>query len=365
MLKSVSLIYGYKTNNKIWIWASIFLTILTPYSLVLSYPILLWKSKYYSIENIYAQLIAFSIPFINNESILYFESGPKAFVILNALILFSAGFEKLESELWRSGNAVKGFVSLPYLVKPFAYPKIKKLSKIGKLILPLEILFIFSLTTVYSSQIFFIGMIMFGLTLFTIFDISYIGQLIVISMIGCLIIWPNYYITNFNLSSENLIIFSILSIILINLLYPSELLGKFLKIFTGIYTPVKVFTETHLTGIFSYKFKNKEKEILMAFDSNGMFHKSQLFTSRYKQSAMYKVTDYCLGKNNEDDIIDLAFQAAKGETVILCVKPYDSQKGYEFYKNNKWHEILEIRFNKEPKIIHLETPPKIKSFRRV
>ena len=82
---------------------------------------------------------------MNKESIFYFDGGAKAFVIMNALLLFSAGVEKLDSKLWRSGNGAKVFLSLPYLIKPFAYPKILKISKMANIIVPLEFLFILSL----------------------------------------------------------------------------------------------------------------------------------------------------------------------------------------------------------------------------
>ena len=366
MIKSVNLLYGYKTKMNFWILFSMLLLIITPYSLAITYPALLWKSKYYSIENIYAQSIAFFCLFMNKESIFYFDGGAKAFVIMNALLLFSAGVEKLDSKLWRSGNGAKVFLSLPYLIKPFAYPKILKISKMANIIVPLEFLFILSLFSNVSSTIFIIGIVGFGITLFTLLDISFIGQLLIISMIGCLIVWPKFNFSNFDFSIENIIVFSILSLSLINLIYPFKIIKNIMKISTGAVSPIKVFTELHQTGLFTYKFRKRGEDILMAFDENGLFHKSQLFTSRYKQSAMYKITDYCLGRKNEDEIADLAYQAAKGETVILCVKPYDSDKGYEYYKNGEWHEIVQISFDDDSyKIRRLNNPPEIKTFREI
>ena len=139
MMKSANLLYGYKNKMNFWIIISILLLIITPYSLAITYPALMWKSKYYSIENIYAQYLAFFLIFIDKESMFYFDGGAKAFVIMNALLLFSAGSEKLESKLWRSGNGAKGFLSLPYLIKPFFYPRILKISKVANLIILQEI----------------------------------------------------------------------------------------------------------------------------------------------------------------------------------------------------------------------------------
>ncbi|MBU78917.1 MAG: hypothetical protein CMD29_02190 [Flavobacteriales bacterium] len=366
MMKSANLLYGYKNKMNFWVIISILLLIIAPYSLAITYPALMWKSKYYSIENIYAQSLAFFFLFINEESMFYFDGGAKAFVIMNALLLFSAGFEKLDSKIWRSGNAAKGFLSLPYLIKPFFYPGILKISKVANLIVPLEFLFLLALLSNVSSTIFMIGIIAFGITLFTILDISFIGQLLIISMLGCFIIWPKYNFSDFDFSIENIAVFSILSLSLINLTYPNKILLNIMKISTGAVSPIKVFTELHQTGLFTYKFKKRGEDILMAFDENGLFHKSQLFTSRYNQSAMYKITDYCLGKKNEDEIADLAYQAAKGETVILCVKPYDSDKGYKHYKNSKWHNIAEISFDNDTyKIIKLKNPPEIKTLREI
>ena len=69
--KSSAIIYGFKNNFNKLILISIIFLILSPYSLIISYPLLMWKSKYYSIENIYSQSIAFSLPFISQESFLF------------------------------------------------------------------------------------------------------------------------------------------------------------------------------------------------------------------------------------------------------------------------------------------------------
>ena len=172
--KSSAIVYGFKNNFNKLILISIIFLIITPYSLIISYPLLMWKSKYYSIENIYSQSIAFSLPFIGQESFFYFEGGPKFFVLLNAIFLYSAGFEKLNSKLWLSGKAVEKFFSLPYLIKPFAFPKIKILSKVGNIIIVLELFLIFTLFSQNLSFIFFMGLILFGVSLFTFLDISYI-----------------------------------------------------------------------------------------------------------------------------------------------------------------------------------------------
>ena len=205
---------------------------------------------------------------------------------------------------------------------------------------------------------------MFGVSLFTVFDISYIGQLLVFSMILSSIIWENYSFDQFNFKIENIITFSILTLTIVNLFYPTKFLSKLMKFTTGGVTSVKVFTESHITGLFVYKFKKNGKNIYMAFNKHGLFHKSQLFTSRYKQAAMYKVTDYCLGKKNEEDIIDLAYLSGKGKTVILGVKKFNPSKSYQFFKYDKWYDILEISFNKDTyRIKNLSTPPKIDSLR--
>ena len=103
----------------------------------------------------------------------------------------------------------------------------------------------------------------------------------------------------------------------------------------------------------------------MAFDKDGLFHKSQIFTSRYKQSAIYRVTGYCRGLDFDDNIADLAYQAGGGDTVILCVKPFDADKGYDYYKKSKWYEIAEISFGDTYNIKKLGEPPKLKTFRDI
>ena len=359
------LIFGFESKMRIIILISVFFTILSPYTLFVTYPLLLLKSKYYSIENIYGQSIAFFLPFMHTESFFHIEGAAKAFVLINGVFLYSAGYEKLISPLWQKGKAVEGFLSLPYLIKPWAFLTIKKFSFLGNFIVLFEFLFIFSLFTPTTSIIFQIFILGFGISLFTILDISYIGQLLVTSMIGCLLIWTSHEMDIVDWSINNIVVFLIVSFSLINCFYPTKLLSNIMKLTTGAVTSIKVFTEVHLTGVYTYKFKKNGEDILMAFDKDGLFHKSQLFTSRYKQSAMYKITDYCLGAKNERDIADIAFQAARGDTVTLCVKPYDALESYEEYKNSSWHEITELSFDDSFIIRKLNRPPYVKTFRKI
>ena len=362
MRKSIHMIYGYGNKMDKWIIGAMFLCVVSPYTLIITYPLLFIKSKYYSIENVYAQSIVFFLPFIDPHSLLHIQGAAKAFVLVNGAFMLSAGFEKLKSPLWLSGKAVEGFFSLPHLIKPWAYPNILVLSKLGNFIVVLEFFFLFALFTQTGTEIFILGLIGFGISLFTVFDISYIGQLLVASMIGSWIIWSNHSFGFADFSISNLLVFLIVTVSMINIFYPTRILSGIMKITTGAIGPFTVFIERHQTGLCTYKFKKDGKDILMAFNEKGLFDKSQIFTSRYKQAAMYKVTAYCRGLDVDDSIADLAYQAGEGETVVLCVKPYDSDKGYHYYKNSKWHEIAEISFNDTYNIRKLSNPPEIKEF---
>jgi len=365
MRKSIHIIYGYRNSMDKWLVGAMFLTAVSPYTLFITYPLLLINSKYYSIENIYAQSIVFFLPFMDPHSFLHIEGAAKAFVLVNASLLFSAGYEKLESPIWLRGDAVKGFLSLPHLIKPWAYPNLLKLSKPGNFIVVLEFFFMFVLFTETGTGIFILCLIVFGISLFTVFDISYIGQLLVLSMIGCFIIWSNHTLNSADWSWSNISVFLIVTASLINLFYPTKILSRVMQLTTGAITSVKVFTERHQTNLCIYKFKKDGKDILMAFDKDGLFHKSQIFTSRYKQSAIYRVTGYCRGLDFDDTIADLAYQAGGGDTVILCVKPFDADKGYDYYKKSKWYEIAEISFGDTYNIKKLGEPPKLKTFRDI
>ena len=363
--QSIHVVYGYKNNMDKWVVLAMLLVIVSPYTLALTYPALMYKSKHYSIENMYGQCISFFLPFIDPSSIFHIDGAGKAFVLINAAMMYSAGYEKLRSKMWRSGKAIRGFVSLPHLIKPCFYPRILKISFLCSPILLLEFLFPFSLLTNVTLFLFIFGLCVFSISLFTVFDISYIGQLLLACMICCWFIWSNHFICLFDFSLTNLFVFLLACISMINLFYPTKFISLVMKLTTGSITSIKVFTEIHQTGIFSYKFQKDGKDILMAFDKDGLFHKSQIFASRYKQAAMYKVTDYCLGKKNYSDIADLAYQASNGDTVTLLVKPYESKKGYNYYKNYAWEKITEISFGKTYNLKQLKAPSKIETFRKV
>lgn len=364
-------------------------TIYAALFLYISNTFLVIQSKYYSIEDIYFQNTLFHLSLLNLA--LYFmpnalNLAALSFFIGNGIIMFSAGYEKLKSELWRKGNGAISFLGLPHLVrKQFHFiskeTRIKPLLVIlGYLIVFSESTFIFSVTYHYWYYFNLLVLIGFSISLFIIVDISFIGQVLALNLIFCLLVFSTgEQVVEVDLAlSSFLFIIHLLGVVTV-IYYPFALklnLQKVQKVFTGINSPIGVFNERHQFGFYTYRILNAEgKEVLNAFCELGYPSKYQFWYPRMFQSLMYPVTDFCLSitkygvpnqikKNQIIDALYCAYvsQKNKDDTFTLLVKKYDEGDSITSYTSERWVTICKANFyNGKIDIFQLlENPPQIK-----
>ena len=379
--------------------------------LFLTFVLTFRKAKYYSIEEIYFQNTLFHLPFLGlgsayaldtyfgMTSILESSYLLNSFLISNAIIMLSAGFEKFSSPLWISGAAAQNFLGLPHLVKKM-FHFIHQINNrpfwffMTYLVMSSEFLLLFSVSHPVFFVIVSVVLIGFSANLFTILDISFIGQILCLNLLFFLVIvlfqWNDYpsiiNISDFkiNLATGFALVINLLSLIVIFFFKKVPLLSKLQRHLTGILCPIGVFSEIHQFGFYTfrlfYKNENTLTPVLETFDKNGFPAKYQFHYPRYFQGGMYPVTDYCLslakhGKKTEhrrEDVIDLMYcalasiQKTNGK-IVLAVKKFDKGDSIQTYQSQSWTNIAECNFdNTTPDFLVINLPPKVKvSFRNI
>jgi hypothetical protein len=388
---------------KIILCCNIILGVFTDYSALLLFiccVVFFFKSRYYSIEDIYFQNVLFHLPFLAAGSFYSIDSSLNihpvfakstlfdSFFISNGLIMLSAGYEKFKSNLWMQGKGALSFMSLPHLVKPgfhFLHKKFRGLLVIsGYIVMSAEFLL---LPAAYHERFLLIVLLilmLFSISLFVVVDISFIGQVMVLIyalFIAVLLCdWQSFHYSE---GVINWVVFAINLITLIITIYYKSIqkykiyiIQKFL---TGVNSPIAVFNEKHLFGFYTYKVElvsddNKRVQLIPAFSEKGFPSKFQFFYPRYFQAAMYPVTDYCLGlikygkesKFKYSQIIDLMFCGLKSVkveegTIIMSVKKFDQDDTIELYENQDWTELAECQFvDNQLHFQLLNSPPVLK-----
>jgi hypothetical protein len=338
------------------------------------------KSRYYSIEDIYIQNVAFHMPFIGLGASYSVDSWSgcdpliqnvymlNSFFLSNALIMLSAGYEKIKSPLWREGKGTSSFMNLPHLVKEnfhflsSRFPGI--MIVLGYLVMGAEFILLFS--SVHSIALFLILFVLIGFSccLFILVDISFIGQILLLNLLVIfLLVWPGYPLGFLNLTVPKLIWDPFLIVaLMVNFITTTVLLyysfsvrlklAGIQKYLTGINSPIGVFNEKHQTGFYTYRLLVEGLSTMEAFNSNGFPGEYQTLFPRYFQAAMYPVTDFCLGLNKfggdsivkKDQIIDLLYagllvKGKKEGAVVLSVKKFDINDTIHSYKETEWTNI--------------------------
>jgi hypothetical protein len=370
-----------------------------------------FKSKYYSIEDIYIQNILFHLPFMASGLVLSFDQylgiSPvfssatmfNSFFLSNSLIMLSAGYEKFKSKLWLEGKGALTFLQLPHLVKErfhWIHVKFKNiLYPLGYLVMGAEFGMLFFVGIKYIILIPLVILTGFSVSLFVIVDISFIGQvlfLVLALFLGVVVDnWDIY--GSMVLLAPHVDLFSGLALIanigtLVTIFYypfaRTNRIALMQKFLSGINSPIGVFNEKHLFGFYTYRLTRiddgREVMLLEAFDLNGFPGKYQFFYPRFFQGAMYPVTDFCLGvlkygrdsTFKRDQIIDLCYagllsQRQTNGEVNLFVKKFDFNDTIGSYRLQTWHKIAECSFeDKRSNFKLINIPPKIeKTFRQV
>ena len=149
------------------------------------------------------------------------------------------------------------------------------------------------------------------------------------------------------------------------------------RFLTGIICPIGVFNERHLSGFYIYKLRIEDKDLDLegAFSDEGFPGRLQKWYPRFFQSAMYFVTDFCLGilkfgfksELHKQRIVDLLYSAldqkklSQGK-VSLSVKGFNLEDTFLSFSKKKWEKIVICNF-KTPtryKFEVIKTPERLK-----
>ena len=280
------------------------------------------NSSIFTIEDAYFSFSSTIVFFIaaSDGSLINSEYQIKflnLFIIGISVMLFSGGYEKVNSELWQKNRGVQAYIFLPYISRQFSFKFMKKLPSnlfkfFNQTIVLGQLLIFFSLPFPILRELFFFEEIIFSLGLWVITELSFIGQIFTILFtffltISVLVFQENNSdILNLVLSPStfnvyDFIIISIFLFCLIRIFFDTEnkILFTINKLFFN-FLRFGVFTERHIfSSIYFYRgnrFINKEMNI---FDEKFCYTKYNIFSPRYLQSFQYKVTDLLNKKNKK------------------------------------------------------------------
>lgn len=283
------------------------------------------NSSIFTIEDAYfsfSSTIIFFIAISDGEiiDVQYKLKFVNLFVIGLAVMLFSGGYEKINSDLWNKKKGVKAYISLPYISRKFSFKFMKKLPDYFYRIFNQTIVFgqlflFFSLPFPLIRDLFFLEEIIFSLGLWIITELSFIGQIFTIIfvfflLISVLVINQNTNIYNYQLTVDNFVIYDliIVSVFLFCLIKifsdtQNKILFTINKIFFN-FLRFGVFTERHIfSSIYFYKGDKNINEKLNIFDKKFNHTNYNIFSPRYLQSFQYKVSDL-LNKKNKNRFKD-------------------------------------------------------------
>ncbi len=273
--------------------------------------ILSTSNKYYSFDN------ALNLPNIYNLT----EIKSLNFLILSISICLISGFyEKINSNIWKSGNALKIFLNLPQ-IKTVKYGELFSNFISFKSICYLALINQTMLFFLYFDNLrilFYFGELIFSILLITIAPFHFIGETFILIFLFFISIDISatlnkevYEISENSLFNLNAIDF-ILLFILLNSLFsvfykPSKVLGFINRYSLGLY-PFKVYTETHVYGIRVFKIsgfldtKIIFDNIFEVYNDLGFVGKRQKWMPRTIHALTYKITDICEKRlNNCED----------------------------------------------------------------
>ncbi|HEY7773168.1 MAG TPA: hypothetical protein VIC26_08295 [Marinagarivorans sp.] len=406
---ALSLLWGYSARSylqPIWgVWLVVALCglvgvggSLPSYLNLLLFFIVYYRSKYYSIEDIYFQLATFVLIFLPTNSsysidalvgLHFLDFSVKSHVLillvlnlyawLLALMLLSAAVEKALTENWRKGLSFYYFVALPHLVLP-RWHWLRRHKWLCQLASWLTVLGQGTLFIGYFFPVLmpflWLKQIVFGLMLICIVDFSYIGQLFVVQFLLFLLISTGggdasaVLLTQASTSAGLVATVFIVSAFIIMATLRSFLseqslykrwipnaADKVVRIATGS-CPVKVFSDAHLFGLYLYRVVDEQgHNWVPAFNNDGGPGQLQRWHPRYYQGAMYSVTDACLAKRycahfddrRNDRINDLLVvaleRAGRCSKMTLQVKAVNPSKDYEpdvaHWLDGCWTDIYE------------------------
>ena len=285
--------------------------------LFMIYAVVFIFTRLYSIENILIQNALFHLALghlcswscfgLDAHQVSAFQiSALWAFFISLGLIMHSAGWEKAKSAIWQYGQGASAFFAQKHLINPSFAPLISRL--------PIFMAFLMSYAVIiaelallpsllWSPLLTLVVLILggFALSLFTITDLSFIGQnlfcqFVVLAFLNLKI--HTYSDVVISLAEGGKWIFAaslLTTAFAIHFGHASEKFGikKIQHFLSGIAMPIQVFTEVHLKGLMIYRFdvtsKVSDLDVPQVFSEDGTPGKLQRLTPRYFQSCMYLI----------------------------------------------------------------------------
>lgn len=429
--EALPMLWGWQKTSRLkllWkIWYAILIALalglFTPIMAIANFLMIVFifrTSFYYSIEDIYFQIVSFGLVFLNSGAYFSLDqalgfplllpdsialTGLNLLVWVVALSVMSAGFEKSLSPVWQRGLGFYYFVALPHFVRHhFRFIRRHKrlCLNLGYATVVGQLLLLPSLPIPFVRDFFLMEQLIFGVLLFVIVDLSFIPQIYTLqfSLFLVLDIIASISPTStgaFPAQDVGQIAFLVLAIFLwiassiqaFGISLPLQTIASIpVRLTTGI-TSFRVFTEAHLFGLYVYRLvarlDGNEIPLLSAFDGNGFMGPYQNLYPRYFQGAMYPITDVCIARRLAPDqeprklsrLVDLCYAAIQSKagcrhqccSVELQVKAINPDEDYvatsDHWIDTSWTPIGECKvMDGNPHFQWLNMPPTIHKIAR-
>lgn len=290
--------------------------------------------------------------------------GPAATSLFLALgvVLLEAAWEKTKSPMWRDGDGLRHFLSLPHLALPLGRRAAASPTAMwvgGWAAVALESGLLLSGLHPVTATLWSIGMIGFGLSLLVLVDLSFISQAVVVSF-ALLLVAVRTSTPGAEPASTAawLVPATLASATLLVSCRPawSRSVGLLTasRFVTGISSQVDAFTETNVHGIHAFRLVDAETgaTLLPAFDERGGPGPLQRWYPRQLQTCIYPLTEFCVAwtrhgvhvphlRRRIEDLAHCAWQSTgrPRATVEVHVKGYDASTGPDAFLAAPWHHL--------------------------
>lgn len=414
-----------KTSNVLaciylWLIPAVMMMIgfLTPIAILahILFGSIIWRrSKVYSLEDVLIRSAGFCLLFLNSHlsysldkqlGINYGLTAP-SLIGLNfycwtfGILMFSAGWEKLCSPMWRRGLGFFYFMSLRHWVKPNFHwaNKSRRVSTVMSwATIGTQFLLILALLIPHLRLISFPMSLGFAISLCVMVYLAFLSTQTLLSSAFLFAIEFSPWVTGGSVSAlssgatgANAPLLWVVCFFLMLAVVSSsglvKLRGGFittLSAWTIALRPIMIFVETHIYGIYIFrqmaKLKDGEKSVLENWDINGIPSGLQAWHPRTIAGTTYRVTDYCIAVNENvleraadraESIVDLGYAAylelSKEEReevteIDFQVRVFNPEEDYvpdtSLWLSSPWVSIGSIRgFPDNPHFIPGGKPP--------
>jgi len=326
-----------------------------------------------------------------------------------ALIMFSAGFEKLCSPLWRRGLGFNYFVGLPHLVqRPFTF--LRQFERFGWMLSWTTVIAELSLLPAAllpeARVVVTLVLVGFAISLFVVVDLSFIGQvtLLVLLLFGsgdAAILLHRTPATGHAPGASPLVL-AALALCAVAIVGVTEVpLGFARRFFAAVsrftigVIPNRVFTEVQLYGIYIYRVvavgaDGTERPLVQTFLDDGSQGPLQRWEPRVYLKFTYEVTDYCLRYLRDGEqraqstshyaavealmraaFAELGGSGAFASKVVLYVRSVEADEAARSHDGrftmSDWVGVLEctVANGTLGAPVHVSVPPPIRNTRRL